>query len=131
MDQAQQQRIVDRIDIIDVFNRYATGVDMRDHDIYRACFTDQLDVNITGDSVSFDADRWVDQALTALANFEQTQHMISNHSIVVQGDEAEAIAYLQAHHFNKDSTWSVWGRYINRLSRTPDGWRISHLKLVM
>jgi len=131
MDKSQQQLIIDRLDIIDVFNRYATGVDKRNREIYRSCFTDELDVNITGETIRQTADAWIDQAFSSLASFAKTQHIITNHSVNISGDEAEAVAYLQAHHFNEGSKWSVWGDYSNTFIRTSEGWRINSLRLAM
>ncbi len=131
MDKAQQQMVIDRFEIIDVFNRYATGVDKRDKEIYRSCFTDELLVNVTGENVEYATEAWIEHAFTMLGNFEKTQHIISNHSIDINGDTADAAAYVQAHHFNKDSKWSVWGNYSNKLTRTPEGWKINSLTLTV
>jgi hypothetical protein len=123
--------IFDRFEIIDVFNRYAIGVDKRNEEIYRSCFTDELLVDVTGESVEYAAEAWIEQAFTALSVFEKTQHIISNHSINIIGDSADADAYLQALHFNKDSKLSVWGSYSNKLTRTPEGWKINTLALTV
>ncbi len=126
---AAQQMILDKFEIIEIFNRYAIGVDTRNEEVYRSCFTDELLVNITGEDVENTAEGWTEQAFTALGNFEKTQHIITNHSINISGDTADAHAYLQALHFTKDNTFSVWGHYSHKLTRTADGWRISHLTL--
>jgi len=130
MDKAQQL-VIDRFEIIDVFNRYARGVDTRNEEIYRSCFTDELLVNMTGENVEYSAEAWMEQAFTALSGFEKTQHLITNHSINITGDTAAADAYLQAIHFNQDSKWWVWGSYSNKLARTPEGWRINSLTLTV
>jgi hypothetical protein len=88
--------IIDRFDIIDVYNRYAIGVDTRNEEVCRSCFTDDLLVDLPGESVEYTAD---------------------------------AHAYLQALHFNKDNTFSVWGHYSHKLTGTPEDWRINKLTL--
>ncbi len=131
MENVKELTILDRFEIIDVFNRYATGVDRRDKDVYRACFTDELEVDVMGESMGLTADAWVDQAFSAVGAFEKTQHIITNHTITVNGDEADAVAYLQALHFNKENKWSVWGYYSNKFVRTSEGWKINSMKLIM
>jgi SnoaL-like protein len=129
MDTAQQQMIIDRFEIIDVFNRYAIGADTRNEEAYLSCFTDELLVDVGGESVEHTAESWTEQAFTALSGFEKTQHMISNHIIDIDGDTADASAYLQALHFTKENTFSVWGHYTHKLTRTSAGWRINSLTL--
>ena len=124
-----QQLIIDRFDIIDLFNRYAIGADTRNEELYRSCFADELLVDVGGESVEHTAESWIEQAFAALSPFEKTQHIISNHTFDIDGDTAVAGAYLQAHHFTKENTLSVWGHYTHKLTRTPAGWRIHDLTL--
>jgi hypothetical protein len=132
MEEARLQMMVDRMEIIDVFNRYAAGIDQRNKEIYRSCFTEELEVDITGQGASrLTAEGWVDQAFMLVSGYETTQHIITNHRINIKGDEAEAVAYLQAQHGNPENLFTVGGYYTNRLVRTPTGWRISSLKLTM
>jgi len=132
MDQTTVQTILDRFEIIDVFNRYARGVDTLNKEMYRSCFTDELDADVmAGESVHLTADAWVDQAISAVGAFKKTQHIITNHTITISGDEAEAVAYVQANHFNDENIWSVWGHYSNKFVRTAEGWKINRLVLTM
>lgn len=132
MDDVKLQALLDRAEVIEVFNRYAAGVDRRDHSLYRSCFTDEVEVDLGGMGVmTMAADAWVEQAFQLVAGYEGTQHIITNHTVTVSGDEADATAYLQARHFNPDSMFTVGGYYMNRLAKTPQGWRIRSLKLTM
>jgi len=132
MDETKLQQLVDRAAIVDTENRYATGIDLRDHAIYRSCFTDELEVDVGGTgAVTKTADEWVDQAISLVSGFECTQHIITNHTIDLRGDEATCIAYLHAQHYSPENTITVGGFYTNQLVRAADGWRIRSLKLTV
>lgn len=132
MDQTKLQALIERNEIIDVFNRYAVGVDRRDRDLYRSCFCDEIGVQV-GDGVSKNcpADEWVEQAFRALSGFQATQHIITNHMVELDGDRARGSAYLQARHFGPERMLTVHGCYENDLVRSEDIWRIRKLRLAI
>lgn len=133
MDEQKVQMLLDRMEIIDTQNRYATGVDTRDRDLYRSCFTDEMELDMSGmglgEPMKISADVWADQAISLVSGFQSTQHIITNHVINIEGDRATCVAYLQAQHYNPENMYTVGGFYTNTLVRTPEGWRISKLKL--
>jgi len=133
MDPHPLQTLIDRMDITDTSLRYATGIDLKDRALYRSCFTEEIEMDLSsmglGPPVTVPADVWVEQALTLVSGFQSTQHIITNHVIIVEGDEATCVAYVQARHFNPGSMITVGGYYTNRLVRSPEGWKICKLKL--
>lgn len=70
----------------------------------------------------------------ALEPLDDSQHMVTNHQIVIAGDTATCRCYLQAQHVRRDvdggDNFMVAGRYEDTLVRTADGWRINHRRLV-
>lgn len=61
-----------------------------------------------------------------LATYRATSHHISNVRIEVDGDRAQAACHVYAWHERADdgATPQVWGRYLDDLVRTENGWRI-------
>ncbi len=131
MNEDPLQALVERYEIIQIFNRYATGIDMRDRDLYRSCFADELRVEVGPEPKTCPAEEWVEQAFNAVGVFQATQHIITNHVIDLAGDEADATAYLYAQHFNPESAFTVGGYYANHFVRTEAGWKIDRLRLVI
>jgi hypothetical protein len=133
MEEAKLNELIDRNAIIDLMSRYASGIDLRDEALYRSCFTDELEWDMFGKG-AYDrgsADEWVTTASNAVRPFQTTQHIITNHTIEIDGDKATCIAYLQAQHWNPENHLLVGGYYSNELVRTSDGWLICKLKLTI
>jgi hypothetical protein len=133
MDEQKMQLLLDRMEIIDVENRYAMGVDTRDSELHGSCFAEELEVDMSGmgagEPMTMPGKAWAEQAVSLVGMFLATQHMITNHRITIDGDRATCVAYVKAQHYNPDSIWTVVGTYTNELERTADGWKITKLKL--
>jgi hypothetical protein len=126
------QSLIDRNEIIDTFSRYAIGIDQKDPVVYRACFTDELHTDMWGTGFEqTTADEWVAKAIGIVGAYQTTQHIITNHTVTIDGDQATAVAYLQAQHWNPDAFLLVGGHYTNEFVRTSEGWRINRLQLTI
>ena len=125
------REISDRLQISDLLDVYASGVDRRDWDAVRSVFTDDavLDYSSMGAPTGGvdEVMKWLANALTGIA---VSQHLIVNRQITVNGDEATVRAAL----FNpmgvagRDSEMKIFfvgGYYDDKLRRTEDGWRIT------
>ena len=131
------QTLLDRAALSDVLHNYAAGVDMRDWSLFRSCFTDDLEADFTGvlpGNVCHGADKWVAAAAKLIEPLAATQHIITNHAHLIDGDKATSRAYLQAQHMQKDGSsveqhYLIGGYYDYDMVRTSEGWKIKKYSL--
>ena len=114
--------------ITDVLVRYATGIDTKDWSLFRTCFTDDVHADYGPDvGVWNDVDEITEYMTVMHRDMLDTKHMLSNFAIEVDDDTASASTYVHAVLVVTDDP-PLWfepvGRYVDRLVRTPDGWRI-------
>jgi 3-phenylpropionate/cinnamic acid dioxygenase small subunit len=117
----------DRQHISELLVRYATGIDRRDWPLFRTVFTDdcELDYGVIGTWKGLDAVAEFMEQVHAMAG--HTLHRLSNQSIKVDGDAAEARTYIDGLIMAADNTSGVnaIGFYDDDIVRTADGWRIA------
>tara|TARA_B100000131_G_scaffold317529_1_gene359706 strand:- start:1194 stop:1658 length:465 start_codon:yes stop_codon:yes gene_type:complete len=70
-----------------------------------------------------------------LGGLSASQHIVSNHQVSIDGDTATSRCYLHAQH-TLDGTeggdnYVMAGRYIDRLSRLGNEWRITERQLML
>jgi len=128
--------LLDRAAISDVFHCYAMGVDTRDWDLFRTCFTDDVEADFSSlwpGAVFHGGDAWVAQARGIVDGLDATQHIITNHTHDIQGDTAKSTSYLHAQHVFKNGFGGeqhvVAGYYSYDMVRTDDGWKIQKYSL--
>jgi 3-phenylpropionate/cinnamic acid dioxygenase small subunit len=119
----------DRADIEQLLVHYATGIDQRDWNLFRSCFTDDA-VGDYGDIGTFaGAEALTDFMIAAHRGFGPTNHMLSNFVIQVDGDRATARSYVHvvlAFAHDRDAWFDGVGTYEDALVQTDSGWRIAH-----
>ena len=115
---------------VDLCVGYAFALDDRDWDRLRACFTPDVTSVYHGVGELQGYDAIEELCRGALEQLDASQHLLGNHLVDVDGDEAEATCYFQAEHVRTGTeggdNFTVAGRYDDRLVRTGDGWRIAH-----
>jgi 3-phenylpropionate/cinnamic acid dioxygenase small subunit len=111
----------------DVLVRYATGIDTKDWSLFRTCFTDDVHADYGDIGVWNGVDEITEYMTTTHARMPRTNHMMSNFSIAVDGDQASAASYVHVVLVIAEDplTWiDGVGQYADNLVRSETGWRI-------
>ncbi len=121
-------RRADTQDITEVLVRYATGIDRRDWDLFRTCFTDDVLAEYEGIETWHGVDAITAFMDEAHATMGHTLHRLSNLAVTVDGDTATARSYVDAVLMDAggERGHNTVGFYDDELVRTADGWRIAH-----
>lgn len=116
----------DRLDIIVLAVRYTWALDTKDADLLDEVFTPDASATLRGvECVGRDAIKA--RVSGAFERFDHTQHLVGNHLVTIDGDDATHRCQLQAQHaLDGADNRVIGGYYDDRLVRTPDGWRIAH-----
>lgn len=119
--------------VIDVVNGVAIYADLRQWSQLRELYSDEVAIDYTsfvgGAPAQIKADDLIAGWKVGLDRYQATQHLLGNHRVTVNGDQAQALVYVQATHWlpqsNGDSTWTVHGYYDYTLQQVGDAWRIT------
>jgi hypothetical protein len=112
-------------DIIDTTLRYAWALDTKNIDDLDTVFAPEATGLLRGMECA-SRDQIKDRIGRAIARFEVTQHITTNHQVTVTGDTATCRCQLQSQHIKGDHQLLIGGYYEDQLARTPDGWRITY-----
>ena len=124
---------VAKYDIAEVLVRYATGIDRRDWDLFRTCFTEDCRLDY-GDIGAWDGVDAVTEFMEAShAGMGHTLHRLTNVTVTVDGDRAVARTYVDAILMASDGRTGLnpRGWYDDELVHTDDGWRIARRSYTM
>jgi hypothetical protein len=123
--------VSDRIEVSALLDDYARGVDTKDWDLALSVFADDatLDYSAFG-GPNGSAKEVIDWIAESTAAFTMTQHHITNRHITLDGDEAVCVSELFApigmpSGEGKLAMLYSGGCYNDRMTRTPDGWKIT------
>jgi hypothetical protein len=129
------RRLDDENEIRRLVLTFSVGMDLRDEQMFRSAFADQVDLDIPPRAKGaitlqglVDADTYAKEVIRLVGGWQATQHVNTNHLIRVDGDEATCQCYVFATHFmgpEHDSPWLVAGsRYSLDARRFAGvGWR--------
>ena len=133
--------------LIELYNRYAEGIDSKDWAMVRSCFDDRIaldygplsEAGADADGL-WAADDWMLALQGVINGFDITRHAITNHRFDFSGDNCNCRAYLSADHVifpdggmpGPEDVWTVVGEYSNDFVRDAAGeWRIGRSRLSM
>lgn len=132
----------DRDELVELMSRYANMPDTKNWDeLPRSVFCEEFSVDFSSlgaPATTTTREEWSQQCKQAFAGWAATHHAITNHLIAIDGDQATIRAHIHVEHFappevaaGGPNCWLVTGFYDNTALRTPQGWRLSSVKLTM
>ncbi|CAN5565492.1 nuclear transport factor 2 family protein [soil metagenome] len=120
----------DQAQIVDVLHNYATGIDQRDWDLFRTCWTPDVVADYGEIGIFTGIDALTEFMFASHNTMGSTHHRLTNFVVSVDGDRAEARSYVHAILIAVPGDPNSWidalGHYDDVFVRTPDGWRITH-----
>jgi ketosteroid isomerase-like protein len=124
------QELLDIHAIQQLMIRYADRIDANDPEGAAGCFAEDGVGKYWGDCEGRKA--IAERLGFILSLFSSTSHHLSNTSIQLEGDQATAMSYVYAFHTLADGGEPVhyWGRWIDRLIRTDEGWLFAEREVV-
>lgn len=109
------------------------------YELPKQVFTDDFVADFSAfgtPAVTVTREAWAEQSSEVFAGWSATHHSITNHLIDIDGDHATVHAHVHVEHFapaavaaGGPNCWLVTGFYDNAAIRTPEGWRLSVVKL--
>jgi ketosteroid isomerase-like protein len=127
--------LLDERDIVALAFRYCRALDTKDWPALANVFLPDATADLSSGAELVGIEAIVTRIRTALQHLDDSQHLVGNHEVTVDGDLATHRCYLQAQHIRRAATggpnYLVGGRYEDRLVRTAAGWRIAHRTLTV
>ena len=134
MTEMQIEKIVDKQKIIDLTIAYTWIIDRGPRENLNEIFTDDavfiIDVRrLNG------LDEILGKIERTLGGLSASQHLISNHQVLIDGDNATCSCYLHAQHTlhgtEGSDNYVMAGRYVDKLIRVGTEWRIVERELIL
>ncbi|MEJ2501024.1 MAG: nuclear transport factor 2 family protein [Campylobacterales bacterium] len=132
----EMEKVLDRTKIIETINRLFIGTDNRDWELVKSCFAQNVLFDMSslggGNPAEMTPDAIVAAWDSGLKPLKAIHHQAGNYLVDIEGTEAEAFCYAEAHHYlpNKSgrNTRTFVGSYEIGLFKEGDRWRISRFK---
>jgi hypothetical protein len=131
----QLAQLIDERDIVAVALRYCRALDTHDWGLLDQVFQPDATASFGRPERLVGREEIVDRIRKALEHLDDSQHLVGNHEVVIDGDAATHRCYLQAQHVRHEAEdgphYIVAGRYEDHLARSAVGWRIAHRDLIV
>lgn len=125
----------DRLDIIDVINKYAHAVDEKDYVLFKTLFIKDVETKFVFDPSFFGGetiiikgiDDYMEYIIKSGSLFRSSQHLIGNSLITSKGDTVKVKSNLNSRGYYKDDinrSVSLWGYYETYLKKIEGNWKI-------
>ena len=132
---ATLQALLDERDIVALAARYCRALDTKDWPLLSEVFLPDATAELGVPNLLEGIEPIRHRIRTALDFLDDSQHLVGNHEVTVDGDTGTHRCYLQAQHVREvpdgSPNYMIAGRYEDRVERTPDGWRIAHRTLTV
>ena len=129
------QTLLDEREITRLALSYCRALDTKNWSVLDDVFLPDATADLAGPTELVGIEEIRTRIRTALEHLDDSQHLVGNHEVAVDGDTATHRCYLQAQHVRRAATggpnYIVAGRYEDRLVRTDAGWRIAHRTLAV
>jgi hypothetical protein len=129
------QTLLDEREIVQVALRYCRALDTKDWPLLDDVFLPDSTADLSSGTLLVGIGPIRERISTALGHLDDSQHLVGNHEVSVDGDTATHRCYLQAQHIRAAATggpnYIVAGRYEDRFARADAGWRIAHRTLTV
>jgi 3-phenylpropionate/cinnamic acid dioxygenase small subunit len=120
-------------DVADVLVRYATGIDRRDWELFRTCFTDKCDVEYPDIGLWRSADEITEWMRNVHEECGHTLHRITNQVVTKREGGVAARCYVDGIVMFPDNQAGTraTGYYDDELVTTDDGWKIARRRFTL
>ena len=131
----ESQRVADRLAIEQVLCAHSRGVDRADEATLKSAYWENAEVEYGG--FNGPAHDFCAVLPVAIKRYKATQHNISSVAIdFVSDTDARVETYVTAYHYlavedGPDTEMTYLGRYLDRMEKRGDTWKILHRKVVM
>lgn len=125
------QHFIDKNEILECLTRYTRGIDRHDDALLESAFHPDA-------WVCYARPRPVSEFLPLISphhqrQFRAQQHVLTNHSVDIDGDIAHSEVYVRFHLHRRDEDVIEigGGRYLDRFERRAGSWRIADRVIVL